>query len=63
MKPLALLTLAVISVLVWMLTGCSQYKFTGGLSYQGQYGDYSVTSDGKTVVTDIKLKNPQGFSK
>jgi uncharacterized lipoprotein YehR (DUF1307 family) len=63
MKPLALLSLAVIAVMVWMLSGCSQYKFTGGLSYQGQYGDYSVTSDGKTIATSVKLKDPKGYAK
>ena len=60
MKTLLLFFAVLIAVL---MCGCSQYKFTGGLSYQGQYGDYSVTSDGKTIATDIKLKNPQGYSK
>jgi hypothetical protein len=52
-----------LSFLAILLAGCSQYKFTGGLSYQGQYGDYSVTSDGKTIATSVKLKDPKGYSK
>jgi hypothetical protein len=31
------------------------------VTYTGQYGDYSVSSDGKTITGDIRLK--EGFSK
>lgn len=48
-------------LVVWLLAGCSTMTYRGSVSYSGQYGDYSLSSDGKTITTDIKLKS--GYAK
>lgn len=45
-----------------MLATCA-YTWKGSIGYVGQYGTYSVGSDGKTIITDIQLKDPKGFAK
>lgn len=64
MKALAPIVLAIAAFLMgWLFFGCSQYPIKGSLTYGGRYGDYSISSDGKAVSYDIKLKDPKGFAK
>lgn len=51
-----------------VLGGCATLKtlkWNGSIGYSGEYGDYSIGTDGKSVTTAIRLKNPRetGFAK
>lgn len=64
MKAISLFVLTALALLgVFLFGGCSQYRISGSLGYIGHYGDYSVTSDGKNIVYDVKLKDPRGYAK
>ncbi len=64
MKSLAPILLALAALVGWLLfSGCQGYTTKGSLSYSGQYGDYSVGSDGKSIIYDVKLKDPRGYAK
>lgn len=62
-SPLAILILLASAFALAFLMGCSQYRWKGSVGYSGQYGDYSIGSDGKNIVTDIRLKDPNGYAK
>ena len=63
-KLLAPFILFIFLLIGWFMFGCSQYKIRGSVGYQGQYGNYSVSSDGKEITYDVELKDPnRGFSK
>lgn len=47
----------------FLFTGCESMRFRGSVTYSGQHGDYSLSSDGKSIIGDIRLKDTRGLSK
>lgn len=45
------------------LCSCASTRIEGGIEYDGQYGQYRVSYDGKTIRPVIVLKDPKGLRK
>lgn len=66
-----LVTLALLPLV--LLAGCkllSEYEVKPSLTYHGQYGDYTISKDGKQITPSVHLRDlrkpvelPSGFAK